>query len=541
MNEPVVLVVDDEPNVVHLCQRLLERSNYQVLTANDAGHAIEILHTQHVDLLVADIRMPGLNGLQLIGQARSFLPNLAAILMTGYGTLETAISALQKGVDGLVIKPFSGVDFVKNVDRSLAEHRREQEMLRLQTLQPFLEVSQTLFSLRDLGMLADTLVNVTHNILKNDYTALIRRGSDAPFRDGPINPDTGWQIIKSFGELQTSGGLSVEALLDLYLVSPLDEPVMTDLERNSHPAWEHILLDTKQASLLYVPIPANNQQLAILAVRSPRKTNFTQADLETLIVLARQSSIAFENARLYTDLANSLKQIELSQNALLQAERLAAAGRLTASIAHEINNPLQALQNCLDLASRKDLGKEQRQKYLDLAIKELNRLMGTVDQMLSFYRPIARDRQRVNINEIIRMVLELLRPQFDEAHIVVHYQLDHDPILIMAVANQIQQVLINLLINAMEAMSEGGDVWIASRHISEAENRFVEVTIEDSGPGIHGEQLDHLFEPMISSKPNGTGLGLAVSFGIVEAHGGTLKLLPDSQQGACFQIILPEE
>ncbi len=268
---------------------------------------------------------------------------------------------------------------------------------------------------------------------------------------------------------------------------------------------------------------------------------YTQSDLDMLVVLARQSAIAFENARLYTDLANSLKQVEFSQNALLQAERLAAAGRLTASIAHEINNPLQALQNCLNLVARKGLDEESREKYLDLAVSELNRLMSTVDRMLAFYRPIARDRKRVNLNEVILRAVDLLQPQFDESAIVIHQQLDTLPLPIMAVASQIQQVLFNLLINSMEAMPDGGEIWITSRTVSGANSSSVEVIIEDSGPGIHGEHLDRLFEPLVSSKLNGTGLGLAVSYGIVEAHGGSIKSLSGDHTGACFQIILPEE
>jgi two-component system NtrC family sensor kinase len=441
----------------------------------------------------------------------------------------------------LIIKPFSGVDFVQNVDRALEERRRRQETLRLQALQPLFEVSETLFALRDQSLLADTLVKVTHRILANDFTALLVHDSFKLPDNAPKKKDKPWQIVGSLGEINLQSAQPGEALANLLPMSDLKEPVLIGMERNNHSAWQQILSVTGQGSLMFVSIPIQYQKLAILSIRSTHRDRYTQADLETLIILARQSSVAFENARLYAKLTDSLNQAELSQNALLQAERLAAAGRLTASIAHEINNPLQALQNCLDLVSRKDLEREQRQKYLDLAISELNRLMSTVDRMLAFYRPIARDRELVNLNEVIQRAVDLLQPQFEESAVTIHNQIIHEPLFIMAVASQIQQVLFNLLINAMEAMPEGGDIWISSRSITGAESKSVEVIIEDSGLGIHGEQLEHLFEPLVSNKPHGTGLGLAVSYGIVEAHGGTLKLLSGSHTGACFQIILPEE
>ncbi len=212
--EPIVLVVDDEPNVVRLCQRLLERTNYQVITADSSGQAIEKLHDQHVDLLIADIRMPGLDGLQLISQARSFLPDLAVILMTGYGTLETAISALQKGVDGLIIKPFSGVDFVQNADRALEARHRRREMLRLQALQPLLEVSETLFALRGHDLLAVKLVKATHRILLNDYTALLRQNEVIISQEVPDRDDAVWQLVEALGENHFPDDQSVAGRLD---------------------------------------------------------------------------------------------------------------------------------------------------------------------------------------------------------------------------------------------------------------------------------------------------------------------------------------
>jgi two-component system NtrC family sensor kinase len=220
---------------------------------------------------------------------------------------------------------------------------------------------------------------------------------------------------------------------------------------------------------------------------------------------------------------------------LIQAEKMATAGRLTASIAHEINNPLQGVQNCLHLASRPELSDESRQEYLSLAKDELERLMNTVQRMLDFYRPGVVGRKLVDINQLIERVLKLLERELDRHHIQVHQRLSGRLTQPMVVRDQIQQVLLNLILNAMEAMPEGGEIFIETHH----RKTGIEIIIEDTGPGVQPGDRERIFEPFVSTKESGTGLGLTVSYGIITAHGGSLDLLTGRGKGACFRIILP--
>jgi two-component system NtrC family sensor kinase len=263
------------------------------------------------------------------------------------------------------------------------------------------------------------------------------------------------------------------------------------------------------------------------------------------LIFARQAGLALENDRLYAELRSYVTKLENAQHALSQAEKMAAAGRLTASIAHEINNPLQSLQNCLHLAGRKELHIKEREKNLQLAQSELERLMITVRRMLDFYRPGVRDRKLVDINELLERVVELISPQLFKSAIVVHYKLTPDLPLVMAVDDQIKQVLINLILNSMEAMPDGGEIYISTSAGSDeyiADNSLpggVEIIIRDTGPGIPQAERDKVFEPFVSTKEHGTGLGLTVSYGIITAHGGRLDLIDGNSQGACFRIVLP--
>jgi two-component system NtrC family sensor kinase len=239
---------------------------------------------------------------------------------------------------------------------------------------------------------------------------------------------------------------------------------------------------------------------------------------------------------------------------------MATAGRLTASIAHEINNPLQAVQNCLHLAGRKELSEEQRQKYLDMARTELERLMNTVQRMLDFYRPAALDRKPIDINKLLESVLSLVSPQLKDHNILIYLDLSPGLPHVLVVADQIQQVFLNLLLNALEAMPRGGDLFIqTSIGGTPSSQHEIEVIIEDSGPGVPPSERKHIFEPFVSTKEKGTGLGLAVSYGIVTAHGGSLELVDGrsltsrhpglastdkhrtegARSGACFRVSLP--
>lgn len=298
-----------------------------------------------------------------------------------------------------------------------------------------------------------------------------------------------------------------------------------------------------------VVIDQHSGQLAFIVERATDASPFTPEDRNTFTILANLAGTLVENNRLYEERARYARQIEETQQALGQAEKLAAVGRLMASIAHEVNNPLQAVGTCLDLASRKELPYKKKQEYLWLAKTELERLGQTVQRMLEFYRPGTIERLPISINPLIERVINLVQQKLVEQEIQVHLQLSSDLPRVVAASDLILQVFFNLVVNAIEAMPDGGDLWI----ISEKDGNEVAIQFEDSGPGIPKEKRERLFEPFSSTKPGGSGLGLSVSYGIIEAHGGHLRLADDQSRwfrksnerdknrGTCFEVRLPRE
>jgi two-component system NtrC family sensor kinase len=296
-----------------------------------------------------------------------------------------------------------------------------------------------------------------------------------------------------------------------------------------------LLTSLHLGAAILVPILRPNLRMVMYAARDVNQPPLRESDLELFQILARQAAAALENARLYAEQLDYVRKVEESQKALLQAEKMATAGRLSASIAHEVNNPLQAVQNCMHLAGREDLPEEKRKEYFDLARTELERLIITVRRMLDFYRPGATSLEKVDLAEMLQYILNLMSKQLSESNMKIIVDFVGTIPTIKAVGSQIQQVFINLILNAMDAMPDGGVLNIKTRPLKSG----VEIVFQDQGKGIPKEKQSNIFEPFFSTKDGGTGLGLTVSYNIVTAHGGTLELLPERGPGACFRIFLP--
>jgi two-component system, NtrC family, sensor kinase len=312
-------------------------------------------------------------------------------------------------------------------------------------------------------------------------------------------------------------------------------PLLVHQSGPGAPALRAPLTDLGLGSAILVPILRPNIQMMLFAGRDVNEQPFLESDVEMFQILARQAVVALENSRLYEEQLEYVRKVEESQKALLQAEKMAAAGRLSASIAHEVNNPLQAVQNCLHLATRDDVPEEKRREYLGMARAELERLMLTTRRMLDFYRPNTNALEKVDIRDMLEYIINLMNKQFSESNLKIEIDISEKLPTVMAVSSQIQQVFINLSLNAADAMPEGGVLKITARPSANG----VELLFRDNGPGIPREKQQNIFEPFFSTKDGGTGLGLTVSYNIITAHGGTLEYVADRVSGACFRIILP--
>lgn len=226
-----------------------------------------------------------------------------------------------------------------------------------------------------------------------------------------------------------------------------------------------------------------------------------------------------------------------TREALLQAEKLAAMGRLTSQIAHELNNPIYGIMNTLELLKSEVPPESKRRRILELSLSETVRLSEMLRSMLSFSKPEEEKRIPTKINEIIEGILLVMEKQMREANIRVMTTFQKDLPEIMASTNQIRQVMLNMIKNAKESMPSGGTMNI--RTMGNAEN--VMIIIRDTGAGIPEEIRDKIFDAFFTTKQKvkGVGLGLSVCYGIIKDHGGDIRLESEIGKGTHFIITLP--
>jgi two-component system NtrC family sensor kinase len=296
-----------------------------------------------------------------------------------------------------------------------------------------------------------------------------------------------------------------------------------------------VITNIPTRTLMCVPLVVKDRCVGAIEMINKVGGVFTSSDMELVQFLAASVAVAIENARLYSELAASTHELQVSQAQLIQAEKLAALGRMAASIAHEINNPLQAVQNCLHLVINRPLPDEKKTRYIQMAQEEVDRLIAIVMRTLDFYRPSKGKIAPTHINNVIESVLALANKRLEQGRVRVRRQLAAELPDVLTVPDQLTQVFLNLVINAVEAMPNGGELTIASQ----LETGWVRVRFADTGQGLKPEDIDKIFEPFFTTKVTGTGLGLAISHGIIDRLGGRITVESAPGQGAAFTVWLP--
>ncbi len=517
------VILDDEPGITALCERLLNKEGFETTAFTEPAKALAYLRKKQADLLLVDIRMPVMSGFDVIVEVRQKQPDLAILVMTGYGTVETAIQALHEGVDGLLLKPFEKSELVNSVNRALDDKQKKRDSAQVRVLRPLFDVTESLLAETRSAQLAQLITAAASRLLQCPHTGLLQKNQTGEF-----------DLVASQGNVTRAVDLS-KVIEIAVKTDDSKSPILATQGGLGELEFQDLAATTGYGSILFLPIKRVNYQGVLFAARDLNTVPLRESDLEMSLIFSRQAAVALENARLYSELREYIIRIEDSQSALIQAEKLATAGRMTASMAHEINNPLQAVQNCLHLAAREDLPREMRQKYYEMTQSELERLMATVQRMLDFYRPNA-ERESVNVIDMIDNVLGLLATQLQTRGIRVTTAWPAKVSYVDAVGSQLQQVFMNIILNAFDAMPAGGDLMISIQQ----RHGKVEIEFQDNGPGVPSELQELIFEPFISTKAKGTGLGLSVSYGIIISHGGNLEFVPDRTPGACFRVSLPE-
>lgn len=530
-----VLVVDDEQHMCDVCSRTLQRAGYIVTATSDPHAAAALLQSDHsFDLLLTDIKMPTMSGLDLARIARERDPAIAIIIMTGYASLENLHQSVQRGVADFLAKPFELEQLQRAVDQALQKRALLQDSLRLRTIEQLLANSEALSTTLELPELSGIVLQ----------TMLQQSGARVAFLLFTEEPDQLAAPLASSpaAELLADGlGMAARALADQQAVA----------------ASEVDVCRSEQAVLRYglaVPLRAQAQVSAILVLCDETRVLLRPGIQEGIMLLANHAGAALRNAVLYSQLGDAYQRRQ-------EVDRMKSEFISIAS--HELRTPLSLVLGYTTMVRDQTSG-EQRE-YLQRVMEGAQRIKEIVDDMVSLRHietgEVQTELQPIVVQELVAQALEKARAAQGTARHTLIAELPEEPLLILGDREKLLVVLGQLLSNAIKFTPASGTVVVraaeAEREALDSARSFVvpppahggmrwlHLAVEDTGIGIPEREQVRIFERFyqvaasLTRDRGGTGLGLALVRELVVAMGGAIWLVSHEGHGSTFHIALP--
>lgn len=540
--KPLVLVADDERNAVVLLRHIFERDGFAVESAKDGPSALKMARDLRPDLILMDVQMPKMDGFKVVELLRAdpVTARTPIIFVTAAAREATDVAhGLKLGADDYIRKPYNYHELLARAHSKMRARQLEDRLQRRsEELEALVRVGAEFNQRLGLDELADLILLVAVEELGADYAELcLLDNQQQPilFKNSAMGSCDPGQASLLLAERSSAIGWVFGTGEPVLSLPPGDPALVFDY-----------LPSQNTNSVMAVPLYHHGSMVGIYVAGHTQPDHFSDTDLRLMRSVGEQAALAIRNAQLYAELRSYAQNLESmvekrteelrhTQAQLIRTEKLAAVGRLAAGIAHEVNNPLQPIMNCLEVAIEDiESGKVVDAEGLRIAEKEVQRIKTIVSQLLDFARPGTTDTSEIDLCDLVQEVLSLTRKQLERMNIDLVANLSQVPVY-CGNSSQLKQVVLNLIINAMESMPEGGQLTIDLY----TEHDAAVIAVIDTGVGIDSDAVAQIFDPFYSTKDNGTGLGLAVSYGIIEGHGGDIRVKSTPGQGSCFMIILP--
>jgi len=526
---PLVLIVDFDLSTIQLLRGVFVYEGYRVETAHDGASALRIAADLRPDLIVLETRLGGqIDGFQVLKQLREMPPTakIPTFLLTSANDWPEIIEGFRLGADDYMRKPVHPRELLARAETKIrAYHLDEALTRRTRDLEALLGVSEALSQSHDWGAITHLTLELATDVLPTRLAAL-------GVIDGQ-NLST-LQIIPDEDYAENAARIE-----QLFMRSSSTVTNMTLLFGEGQ----------KEGYVLFnwLEFSQEDQYKAGLLVVGDEAFDIHHQQL--FEGLCKQVSLALQNAELYRIQANYALELEkkveertralqAAQNQLIQVDRLASIGRLAAGIAHEINNPLMPIKfNLESLIEDAQLNLTTDPELLVVTLQSVERIQDLVKRLLRFnegHRGEHDYSQWVDIKEVCQNVVDLTRKTFQQTNKSIILKIDQS-MMIHGNRDALTQVFINLALNAGESMQEQGVLTISSKR---GKKEF-EISFSDTGNGIPAELLDKIFDPFVTTKSSGSGLGLFVSYGIVEAHQGRIQVESKVGTGTTFHLFFP--
>ena len=505
---PNVLLVDDEPSLRFTVAEFLKRDGYHVLSAADFDSAA-LLTGHDIDAAIVDINLPRRSGIDLLRHLTGREPYIPVIMITGEPNFSQISEILRAGAYDFIVKPVYKDVILRAVSRAVErkrladEKRRLEEEIRRHAEELERRVAERTAELAGAHKFLETVLDSSteYAIVAVDTegrVTLFNRGAELMF---------GYAAAEALG--RTPAGLFVE--------SPGGERPFLAHAREVEERGRHQV----EMRLHRADGRTFEASIALTPIRDPEGRLIGYLSVVKDLTGEREAE----------------EKLRRMQARLAHHERIAALGRVAAQVAHEVRNPLAGMQlYAMHLKGKvKEKLTESELSLIDKIVDTISHLSATTEQILNFARPVRMAPARADLNRVAADALQLLEPQMSEAR--VRPELDLDPRGAEGTLDSpsLRSALMNLMLNAVQAMPDGGTLTVRTR----AADGKLRLAVADTGRGMTAEQVKNVFEPFYTTRSKGLGLGLPYAQKVVEQHGGTIHVESREGAGTRIEIELP--
>lgn len=539
-----ILVVDDEAVVVSLVRDALEDDNYAVETSNSADEALQWLTRKRFDLLITDIRMPGMDGIELVCRGREMHPDLGVIFITGYANLASAKNAIKQGAFDYIMKPFELSEIRQAVRNALkiksevAAKSSEQELTRMSDL------SQMLFAANDrVSLLTSSLKFIMMNQhIASGAALLFSRGEgrfvEITIRNGQEERAEGTLVTELHDIVQQRLEVVRHPIISTKLEDhPLYTPLLpAKVKAMLRPAWVR-----DGQPLVHVPIVRTNTGYGrFILAPAEDAVQLKESDVKFLAITASQLAMTLENLNLLEETQKAYAGLKELQDETIRLETIATRGMMSAEIGHEMNNFVGVVAGNLSLLEFNI----KKGNFSDLQ-KYTTAMSGTIEKIKKFtanlmdLRPISSEKTTISFDRLLAEVIDYLKPQkrfrdvsVNVVEVAEDVQFDADP-------TQMQQLLYNFFNNAADATTDSPRKEISASLTVQRESGQFTFFVSDTGCGMPPELLQRAFQERFTTKASGHGFGLVVCKRIIDNHGGRLQVESVPGSGTTITVEFP--
>ena len=505
-----VVFIDDEADIREVIDITLADAGYRIWSAEDGEAGIRLSRRVTPQIVITDVRMPRMDGIQVLETLKRTLPDTEVIVATAFGEMDLAIRALQLDASDFITKPLNDDALHMALARAKSRYQARKQ-IRDYTALLEAEKAET----------AQELIKTIHH----------RNNLIESSMDGILGCDARRRVVTMNRSLESMLNYSREAVVGTMTLDQFFDPddalrLEDNLKGESYGGANRLLLyETRLLDRNGAKVPVQVSASALMDEGRSSGSVFFFRDLRELRRMEREVA---------------------DQARILHQDKMMSMGRLAASVVHEINNPLSGILNYIRLMTRilrrgplPDDRREKFMQYLELVENETDRCSHIVSSLLAFSRKSPPTFGPVQIEDLLQRSTALSRHKMELQNIKLVSEIEPGLPRVSGDFNQLQQCVINLIFNAIDAMPEGGTLTIGGKW-DQTENQL-KISVSDSGPGISDSDLPHIFEPFFTTKKEGYGVGLGLStiYGIMQHHQGAVDVKSRSGEGTTFTLRLP--